>query len=272
MRESANHEKDPQFLYRYRSMTSRNLDRTFTHNELYFSCPDQFNDPFDCKTRFTFKNCNIHDVRRYFEHASKVHQYGLSDTEIKEMIEKLVDEFNSGSAEFPKKMENVMDEILPETIKTLKVLCLSEVYDDILMWSHYTNGHRGIVLQFDTTALKEQFTGCKKVVYYPGFPTLSDFNERHEELFILSKSKHWEYEKEWRIIEPVEDKEKDEIGKVYTFEKNALTGIILGCEIFDNERDRIRMWRDYGQPQAGIYKSVKDNDSYAIKVDFTNSE
>ncbi len=60
-------------------MTSKNLDRTFTLNELYFSRPEQFNDLFDCRTRFTFKDCNIHDVERYFEHETKVYKKDLSE-------------------------------------------------------------------------------------------------------------------------------------------------------------------------------------------------
>ena len=264
--------KQPEHLYRYRSMTSKSLDRTFTHSELYFSRPDQFNDPFDFKTRFTFSNCKTADVKFYFDKATKEHRPDLSVIEREEVVERFVEKFEKGDTDFPKRMENLLEKELPEMTKALKVLCLSKVYDDILMWSHYTNGHRGIVLRFDTTALKEQFTGCKKVVYYPDFPTLSDFNKRHEELFILSKSKHWDYEGEWRIIEPVKDEEKDETGKVYTFDKNVLTGIILGCEISDNDRDRVCMWRDFGQPQARIYRAKKDNDSYTIKVDFTNSE
>src|SRR5262249_33519683 len=31
------------------------------------------------------------------------------------------------------------------------LICLSEVPDDILMWSHYTEGHSGLVIGFNTT-------------------------------------------------------------------------------------------------------------------------
>jgi len=270
--DSTNDGEDPEFLYRYRSMASRNLDRTFTHSELYFSRPDQFNDPFDFKTRFTFSNCKTDDVKLYFDNSTKEHRPDLTDTEREEVVKYFVDQYKKGNTDFPQKMEDLMDNKLPEMTKALKVLCLSKVYYDILMWSHYANGHRGIVLQFDKSTLKKQFYGCKKVVYYPTFPTLRDFNKRQEELFILSKSKHWGYEGEWRIIEPVKGEEINDAGKVYSFGNNALTGVILGCEISNEDVSRVFIWRDSGQPQARIYRAKKDKDTYAINVDFSCSE
>ena len=245
--------KLPQFLYRYRSIASKNLDRTFTHNELYFSRPDQFNDPFDCKTHFTFKGCDEKDIRKYFEVASSIHPPNLSDSE----IERFVNDYKSGNATFPQKMINMLRKDLPKYQLTLRMLCLSEVYDNILMWSHYSDGHRGIVLQFDTAYIAKQFVSrCEKVDYYSDFPTLRDYNERfREQMFLLAKSDHWSYEKEWRIINSVENDEEDKIDKVYKIEKEMLAGIILGCEISNEDKDRIRMWRDYGQSQVKIYKA-----------------
>ncbi|MBI4379259.1 MAG: DUF2971 domain-containing protein [Nitrospinae bacterium] len=188
--------KLPQFLYRYRSIASKNLDRTFTHNELYFSRPDQFNDPFDCKTHFTFKGCNEKDIRKYFEVAFSIHQPNLSDSDRNTIIERLVNNYKSGNATFPQRMIDIVREKLPKSINTLRMLCLSEVYNDILMWSHYSDGHRGIVLQFDTVCITKQFDrSCKKVDYYSEFPTLRDYNEQfQEQMFLLAKSDHWSYE------------------------------------------------------------------------------
>ena len=31
------------------------------------------------------------------------------------------------------------------------VCCLSEKHDDVLMWSHYSNGHKGFCLKFETS-------------------------------------------------------------------------------------------------------------------------
>lgn len=45
--------KDPGYLYKYRTLapekTRQYTRRIFTHNELYFARPLEFNDPFDTK-------------------------------------------------------------------------------------------------------------------------------------------------------------------------------------------------------------------------------
>jgi len=48
----------PEFLYKYYSLNEGNAhhrERIFTHNELYFPSPSDFNDPFDSKIRLEFK-------------------------------------------------------------------------------------------------------------------------------------------------------------------------------------------------------------------------
>ena len=40
-------------------------------------------------------------------------------------------------------------DIMTNYVNSLGIFCLSERSDDILMWSHYSNGHRGVCLQFN---------------------------------------------------------------------------------------------------------------------------
>lgn len=49
-----------EFLYKYREFDNKNknmewIQRIFTHNELYFPSPQQFNDPFDCRVQASFE-------------------------------------------------------------------------------------------------------------------------------------------------------------------------------------------------------------------------
>jgi len=170
------------------------------------------------------------------------------------------------------RINNVIKEILPESIKEFKILCLSECYNDILMWSHYSDGHRGVVLQLNSEALEKDFRIPVKKVIYPNdgyYPSIKDFNNNdHEEIFLRTKSCQWKYEKEWRILKHVESKKEIEmLGKVYTFGKNLITGIILGCNISEADKDRIYMWQEYCKPKPIVYKAIKDQNVYTINVD-----
>lgn len=101
-----------------------------------------------------------------------------------------------------------------------RVLCFSAVQpqDNLLMWAHYADGHRGVCLEFDMCQwlkhLKEQdkvkFWGyvLRKVQYDTtrlevdlGAPTDLDGTPNLELLFdiIYRKHQHWKYEQEWRL-------------------------------------------------------------------------
>ena len=69
-------------------------------------------------------------------------------------------------------------------------------------------------------------------------PTLSDIELLYkwiEDIFCV-KSKHWEYEQEWRMIVPLRGCQSviaSQQGDIYLFElpKSCITGIILGCRM-----------------------------------------
>ena len=90
------------------------------------------------------------------------------------------------------------------------LISLTETNDNLLMWSHYADQHRGMVIEFDAKHQffsdksgdtgydrrihrvlyrKERFSGCDEVA---NFTSLS-------ELF-FHKSDEWEYEKEHRLL------------------------------------------------------------------------
>lgn len=51
------------------------------------------------------------------------------------------------------------------------VSCFSEKVDDLLMWGHYAEGHRGFCLEFDTS-LEKMFQLAKQVCCSNRFPAI----------------------------------------------------------------------------------------------------
>ncbi len=79
------------------------------------------------------------------------------------------------------------------------VICLTEKFDDILMWSHYADSHRGFCMHFEMTQLR--YT----VIYQDDYPKIDFDADEAEQLLsfhrlLHTKAKNWEYEKEHRII------------------------------------------------------------------------
>jgi len=123
-------------LYRYRSMESQELEGIFTRGEVYFPRPTDFNDPFECRPRLTLHMSRLKmesflkgGVRKNYPYANKKTREGLIKIARMRLMSPM--EFIKSTYE--------------GFLNTTGLYCLSEINDDILMWSHYSNGHRGCV-------------------------------------------------------------------------------------------------------------------------------
>lgn len=114
-----------------------------------------------------------------------------------------------------------------DTFDEMGVACFSARLDSILMWSHYADGHKGLCLEFDTKYLP--FSDREKLhrlIYSNSYPRLSPIaifqssNMPFDPL--VTKSKDWEYEEEWRFI-------TDKGNWLLEYEPKALTAIYFGC-------------------------------------------
>ncbi len=115
---------------------------------------------------------------------------------------------------------------------------LSENYDDILMWSHYADSHKGFVLGIEFPDLEKR-PAIQKVRYLKkeeeedvDLIKIFKFMEGDNSLFnyamstISVKSFHWSYEEEWRIW-------TDDKG--FNSYENNLKEIIFGIRTSDDQ-------------------------------------
>ena len=104
------------------------------------------------------------------------------------------------------------------------------------VWAHYAEKHTGICLELNATV--EQVGRVHRVLYRDSFPTLGpdDFNDPEGlvDTVLLTKSKEWAYEGEYRIMARDEGADpsfsltmaKDFLSLV----AGALTGIVAGMQ------------------------------------------
>ncbi|WP_417198961.1 DUF2971 domain-containing protein [Bizionia sp.] len=94
----------------------------------------------------------------------------------------------------------------------LSICSFSENYTSHLMWSHYADGHRGIVIGFEI----DESEYLIEKVNYKGLASFQIFPQKLNELksIFLNKLKDWQYEKEYRIITEKQDYIKIKIEKV----------------------------------------------------------
>jgi hypothetical protein len=122
------------------------------------------------------------------------------------------------------------------TMKQMGVLSLSEINDNILMWSHYSESHTGFCIEFERTDSNDlgNWDHCAPVMYDEYLPTFKPIelaDKKTVTRILLTKSEFWAYEKEWRII-------AKQGNQTYPIPGN-ITGIIFGYKMPSAHRREI---------------------------------
>ncbi|MES9934584.1 MAG: DUF2971 domain-containing protein [Candidatus Sedimenticola sp. PURPLELP] len=109
-----------------------------------------------------------------------------------------------------------------------RICSLSGSKSDVRLWSHYAEGHTGIAIEVDIESNSECLHEVEYVDQLKEFSySLLTAPESYEILKI--KSKHWLYEKEYRLI----SKEQ------FFYVSGKITGIYLGLRISDHMRNML---------------------------------
>ncbi|SRR5258706_13710030 len=229
----------PQKLYKFQSFKSEHSIENLRHSQIWFSKPAGLNDPFDCATPINFIGINNEKkMAKFFENyyfknlrksgnieeISKLKRQhfpnGKPDQEILNRADELVREFSQQQ-----------DEKYSHT----GVACFTTEIKNILMWSHYADGHRGFCLEFDTKYFPSS-SKLIKVIYSSSYPTFSpeDFFKAPLKLGepLYTKSKDWEHEEEWRLI-------MKKGNSSFEYNAKALTAIYFGCWALKENIDKI---------------------------------
>ena len=241
-------ERFPKIIYKYRDWKNDYHKNILLKNELYTPSINQLNDPFDCLIKFdysTIQNEGLSDrvVEMYFkEFGDKILEMGYNKFEL---INNTDPNIKSNLFELKKHYDGIFEE---NRKKHLGVISFSRIWNNLLMWSHYSNSHTGFCVGFDTQKLinsKYFYNGCN--VFYPSeYPQVSPFD--NDEIKIINifykKSKLWEYEEENRMTKLFghhSDKDQFNKQKYFYFKDDFITEVILGWKISKEHRDEIKI-------------------------------
>ncbi len=255
-------DKLPKYLYKYRNWSDINHLRLITHQEIYFTRPSSFNDPFDGNIPvrwdlLTYEDC----LQKNLELTKMFHKDKSLETQ-KQIAKKVT---NSKKLWHPNniKKETAID--IEKWDKIIGLVSLSEIKNDILMWSHYSDFHRGFVVGFHTNSLMSDydFDYLNKVEYKEKYPLISghdDTTERFRMKF-FTKSNAWKYEQEWRIS-------KNHIeNRIVQLKKESLAEIIIGCQMADKEKKKIikEVYRIFGD-SVELYQAFKAEENFKLEI------
>lgn len=252
----------PLHLYKYRSIFGEQREWAkdiVANSRLYWTAPAQFNDPFDCQPVMDAKASKL---RKEAYARRTLRQFGrhLSKKDRKNAVRVAV---ARPSSDLEAQLTG-----LQQQLRTQVGICsLAARPDDTLMWTHYSDAHRGICLEFDAHAEQgpNPFFLAYPVIYTADRPVLNLFaHERDASLIdkvLLSKADYWAYEREWRLV--------DQRGGpgLHAFAPAALTAVILGAAISDFDRDEVLEWCSARRQPVEIKRARMDDRHYRLVIE-----
>lgn len=264
-------------LYKY---LSSSLIKVIQNAQIRYTQFAEFNDPFEMKPNINkivtdeYMECLIREkLKDDKERLSLIKEkLGLNQ---KDVCDKLFSEMKDLTPTFIPMIKNQMEKTFNEKIG---VLCLTESKDSLLMWAHYADRHTGYVIGFDC---KDKWFNCRisknddlrdlrKVEYIENRPTLTLHDMDSKDIFFC-KSKEWAYEKEWRIIKPLDAANYIEPRNPYpiclfSFPREIIKEIILGCMISnENKSNILKILRENKEyKDVIVYQSELDKESYKL--------
>lgn len=236
----------PRHLYKYRTIES--TKRFLDNSQIMFSSYDKFNDPFEfaCILDMNFSD------DEFFSWLKK--STGLIPPPVHQIADNLL---HSNKEQLHKTIR----EVIEEEKKNTGVYCLASQPNNLLMWSHYAQDHTGICLEFDLTKCPAVFYFLKKVIYNDDYPKINYIKKQDDIINpLFHKSKVWEYEEEWRVIKPRSS------NQLFDIEKEALTGIIFGCNFSGDEKEIRRLCSDNNFNAVRFKRAVKNDTSFRLDI------
>lgn len=270
-------------LYKY--LNADRLD-VLSNSNLRFSSPLVLNDPFELKPHFHSLASDEDLKERQTEDFPKL--IAEEFNAVKNQIE--LNDFIALSilarpkmiADFPqyvsKSMPYVNKYITSSLENMLGILCLSELRDSLLMWAHYADAHQGFVIGFNSNSAffsqrqsdSSDIGFLEKVKYSDIRPSLSLGEVRDLSCF-MTKADVWKYEKEWRMVMPLNKADKI-IGDgptavhLFSFPKAAVHSIIIGSRTPENIKSKILkiITQDDGYREASVIQASVDEKHYQL--------
>jgi len=185
--------------------------------ELKVTPPNQFNDPFEFRPRVTCSSANRrfkhllrdkNELRRIFLQQRSAGFKG-DFREFKKQLRKVRPTIVQQLVPRMPEVNTELQETYPERVSTEHgVLCMSARRDSIVMWGHYCDKHRGMVIGFDRSwkmfgsvkGLREVEYVRERVLWDTSWAPGGLKETRFLNQLIFTKNDEWKYERELRQL------------------------------------------------------------------------
>lgn len=253
-------EVPPRILHRY--LTAEATIATLRSKCLRFSSPLRFNDPFDTQWDIAWRT-KLPEIRaRYADQVvaqltghlslgSDVNSPGYSflQTEVARIAALTESDRSEELTKIRKAILSIEQPDVPkkqDMLRRFRIMSMSARLDSLLMWSHYSDQHRGAVLSLDSSVLERLWKRPVRPVDYSDqlpagfdpeawiqhmlFDTPIPEDHTLADKWSLTKARDWEYEREWRFV-MIEPAVSSALYTDYPFPADALVSVGVGSRV-----------------------------------------
>lgn len=254
--------------------------------ELKITRLDQFNDPFEflptavltTPARTIRKIANDKAVQRSMYEKIKLLGYKGSFKQYRSDFSKTRKENIRSASNNPAIPKKIRDNMLDSIKSNWGVLCLTADPASTLMWSHYADCHRGIVLGLDFNELPSDWTVKLHRVTYSGkrvemslkwMPGTIE-HKNFINAMATTKNSAWKYEDEYRLLfklgglttRPLSN---GTTGFFTAFPAETIREVILGCRCTpETERDLRAALDSPHLKHVAVKRATIDETSFAL--------
>ena len=212
-------------LYRYRPINSNEID-ALEKGYLWFHAADDFNDPFEGTIK-------LKEVEQDTTMEIALQISTRRNNEKPELTERVF-EIPNLLAQSNDYYKRIFQSMLSHT----KVCCFSKSKTNELMWAHYADKHKGMVLEYNISFDLKTFSFALPVIYHEKLPEINFMAQQDKSILSVleNKSERWSYEQEVRIIN---DNPRGTNNKI-PIDPNALRSVIFGCKMSEEHKRKIK--------------------------------
>jgi len=294
----------PPIVYKY--VDQIGASKIIGNRSLRFSRASDMNDPFDIYIDDLFNPNHINKQKKIInrlidnlksnpvdlskrleldeEHVVKLRDLVLAAprSEVENIKNALLEKYVSRVTEGDERGNGNLEperSAISQQIKNTGILCATRNKNNLLMWSHYSQNHRGVVLGFRPDFINGSFlTSFDEVIYSDIRPSFEgpiidhlfecgnddsfDIKQFIKSIF-YSKSPHWGYEEELRIAIPNAIR-PGSTARFLNFLPYELSEIYLGCRAEPPFRSEIILAARRLNPDVCLFEACPEASSYAL--------
>lgn len=242
----------------------------FNNNQLLYSNPNAFNDPYDCLCILDYD----------FSKVKRAHLEGMLGERItNKNFSERKDQYIRRLKELPE-----IKEWGDQSRSEFYVTCFNNNPLNILMWSHYAQNHEGFMLEFKFKKIQNFYANLPMPVFYnEEFPILRyPFNLTTEDCLknpnygseliikrLLNKALVWEYEQEFRLPNKKDVLEKSNRALI-EFKPELISSVVLGARTKSIHREKIKAavdsFKKVNNVKVEIFQAHLAQKSYSLEV------